>query len=195
MQYNIKDKDAINNAIEKILKGEIIIYPTDTLYGFGVDATNTSAVEKLNEVKNRKQPYSIIVDSINMLKKYCNINSEQENYINNILPGPFTFILNQKNNNLLSELVTIGLDTVGIRIPKSKFIIEIIKKINKPIITTSVNSHGKAPLNSIELIASQYYMFDIYFSKKVYNSKGSTIIDLTFNPYKILRQGDGKVRL
>ena len=52
----------INEAVNLLQKGEIIVYPTDTLYGFGVDATNSDAIMRLNKVKNRKQPYSIIVN-------------------------------------------------------------------------------------------------------------------------------------
>ena len=71
MVYHTKISESIYKASKSLLNGEIIIYPTDTLYGFGVDATNTLAIKKLNELKNRKTPYSIIVNSLDMLKKYA----------------------------------------------------------------------------------------------------------------------------
>ena len=70
MIYNIKHCESIKIAIDELKQGNIIVYPTDTLYGFGVDATNSKAIDQLNRIKGRKQPYSIIVNSIDMLKKY-----------------------------------------------------------------------------------------------------------------------------
>ena len=65
--------DNIKQASELLLRGEVIVYPTDTLYGIGVDATNTEAINKLNKLKKRNSPLSIIVSSIKMLKKYAKI--------------------------------------------------------------------------------------------------------------------------
>ena len=78
MIHDVKILKSINKASELLLSGKIIIYPTDTLYGLGVDATNTLAIRNLNKLKNREQAYSIIVDSIDMLKKYAKINFEIE---------------------------------------------------------------------------------------------------------------------
>ena len=74
-------------------KGKVIIYPTDTIYGFGVDATNSKAINSLNILKNRAQAYSIIVSSFDMLKKYAEINTEIFKKIEGYLPGPYTLIL------------------------------------------------------------------------------------------------------
>ena len=73
MIYSIYDNASIVIAKELILKGKIIIYPTDTIYGFGVDATNCNAIDLLNKVKKRTQVYSIIVNSIEMIKTYANL--------------------------------------------------------------------------------------------------------------------------
>ena len=102
MIYDTKILDIIYKASEALLNGEIIIYPTDTLYGFGVDATNTLAIEKLNRLKKRKTPYSIIVNSLDMLKKYAVLDSVIEEKICSMLPGPITVILNKLNSNLSS---------------------------------------------------------------------------------------------
>ena len=194
MQYSINFKSSINNAVQKLLNGKIIIYPTDTLYGFGVDATNSIAIKVLNKLKKRKQkPYSIIVSSIDMLKDYCDLNNILEKDINNIFPGPFTAVLNKKKNNILSNLLTLDLKTIGIRIPDNKFIIDVVRSFNKPIITTSVNSHNEKPCNTLQSISNKYKGLDIFYSNKCNNSKGSTIIDFTTNPYTIIRKGDGKV--
>ena len=194
MVYHTKISESIYKASKSLLNGEIIIYPTDTLYGFGVDATNTLAIKKLNELKNRKTPYSIIVNSLDMLKKYAILNSEIENKISSMLPGPLTIILNKLNSNL-SSLVTPNLNTVGIRIPNHNFILNVVKEINRPVITTSINIHGEEALNDIDTIISKYNFINIFRDDVIRDSKGSTIIDFSKKPFKILRQGDIKVNL
>ena len=190
MVYRIEKDENIKLATELLLNGNIIIYSTDTLYGFGVDATNSRAIKKLNEIKGRSQPYSIIVSSFSMLKKYAVISNNIENELKSILPGPFTVILNKTNSNL-SQLVNAGLPTLGIRIPDFNPILRIVDKINKPIITTSVNYHGQNSLNNLDLINKTFSNIDIFTNNKEKKSLGSTIIDFSIKPFKVLRNGDG----
>jgi len=190
MIYRIEKDENIGLAAQLIINGNIIIYSTDTLYGFGVDATNSKAIKKLNKIKKRIQPYSIIVSSLNMLKKYVNINNCIETELKKIFPGPFTAILKKSDNNL-SDLVTNNLSTVGIRIPDFNPILKIVDKINKPIITTSVNYHGESSLNKLELIKNSFSDINIFTDQNDKKSIGSTIIDFSSKPFEVLRQGDG----
>jgi len=194
MIYDTKISGNILKASELILNGEIIIYPTDTLYGFGVDATNTIAIKKLNQLKNRETPYSVIVSSLDMLKKYAVLTSEVEEKISPLLPGSITVILNKLKSDL-SLLVTPNLDTLGIRIPNHNFILDVVKKINRPIITTSINIHGEEALNDINDIISKYHHMNIFKDNIIRESKGSTIIDFSKKPFKILREGDQEINL
>ena len=192
MINNINDISSIQNAADLIDQGEIIIYPTDTMYGFGVDATNHQAIQCLNLLKNREQPYSIIVSSFEMLKKYSAPSNDQLKILKNILPGPFTIILNKIESNL-SKLISLNLNTIGIRIPKHQFPLNLTKLLNRPIVTTSVNFHNNIPLLSFKSIKDAFFEINIFKDKNISRStKGSTIIDFTQNPNKILRQGDGK---
>ena len=159
------NKENIKIAVDLLRKGEVIIYPTDTLYGFGVDTTNAKAIEKLNKIKGRSQPYSIIVSSLNMLKQYANINDSNEIELKKIFPGSFTAILKKIDNNL-SQLVTHNLSTVGIRIPNFNPILKVVKKIKKPIITTSVNYHRENSINKLQLIENFFPDIDIFTDYK-----------------------------
>ena len=191
MFNSIYTESSLSIAEGLILKGKIIAYPTDTLYGLGVDATNSEAVKLLNKLKKRKQPYSIIVSSINMLKKYAYFSINDEKKIKNYLPGPYTLILKKKDTDL-SKLITLNLSTVGIRIPKHDFCLNLINKIKKPIVTTSINKHGNKPLNTINDIQNNFPQINLFKDDKINtNSQGSTIIDFIIKPEKILRQGDG----
>ena len=191
MIYEAAEKN-LNVALDLLKLGEIIVYPTDTIYGFGVDATNSQAINKLNTLKKRVSPLSIIVDSEEMIKKFVNTNFIFNKVIKNFLPGPFTILIENKNKVLPKE---VGLDTgkIGFRIPDSDFIIKLVQMINRPIITTSVNVHRSNSLNNVEEISQNFNSINIFSNSLEVNSKGSTIIDCTHSPFKVLRQGDGVI--
>ena len=186
----LSNNKTVNTAVSILKKGGIIIYPTDTLYGFGVDATNSKAIEKLNKLKNRKDPLSIIVSSINKIPQYGVLNQGTQKIVKKILPGPFTILLESINTNL-SPLVNDSSQYTGIRIPNHSFPIEVVKKLGKPIITTSVNKKGSPSLNKINDMQKIFPNIDIFEAEINLSSKGSTIINLADNPYKIIRHGDG----
>ena len=192
MIVNIKNKHCIEIASKLINDGEIIIYPTDTLYGFGVDATNRNAINNLNLLKKREQMYSIILNSIYDIDNFAFINENKLDYINKILPGPYTVILKSKKSSL-SKLVNMNSGTIGIRIPKSNFILDVVKKVNKPIVTTSVNIHGQKSIENVIEMEKVFPKINIFKEDLATNSYGSTIIDLTKNDPKILRKGDGEI--
>ena len=186
----IKEKQ-INSAIKTLDKGNILIYPTDTLYGLGADATNTSAIEKINKLKKRKTPLSIMVSSLNEIEKYAIINSDTKKELKKIFPGPFTALLQSKKTKL-SYLVQNQSDKIGIRIPNHPFCLDLLNEYKKPIITTSVNTHGEKPLNNIDEIEKKFSKINIYYQNNNLDSKGSTIVDFTKNPPLLIRRGDGK---
>ena len=190
MIYKTDNKNNVKLAAEKILNGEIIIYPTDTLYGLGVDATNCKAIDSLNKLKKRTQKYSIIISSIDDINKYAYLSDKIKQKIKKIFPGPYTVILNKKKSDL-SSLVDLNSKTVGIRIPNNDFILEVAKKCGKPIVTTSVNYHGQKSIHDIKEIESFFNDIDIFKKGKSTNSLGSTIIDMTKDEVKIIRYGDG----
>jgi len=183
-----------NNTVERAVKnlenGDIIIYPTDTLYGFGVDATNTKAIEKLNKLKNRQSPLSIIVSSIQDIEKYGLFKNQYKKMIKKIFPGPFTILIDSLKSDL-SPLVNPNSKYIGIRIPNYQFPIQIVELLEKPIITTSVNKNGEPSLNNIIDMKKVFPDIDIFEDKINLSSKGSTIINLAEDPYKIIRHGDG----
>ena len=184
------DNTSIDKAVSIIKNGGIIIYPTDTLYSFGVDATNSKAIKSLNLLKNRHNPLSIILSSSNQIKNYGKLNNESKKLVNKIFPGPFTILIDSIDSNL-SPLVNQASDYIGIRIPKHLFPIKIAETLGKPIITTSVNEKNQIPLSNLSKMEKTFSNIDIFKDKINVDSKGSTIINLAVNPYKIIRYGDG----
>ena len=179
--------DLAHNAIEK---GEVIVYPTDTLYGFGVDATNTDAIQRLNRLKGRVQPLSIVLESIEQMHEYAEIHSSIQTEMNQLFPGQYTALLPAKKNNL-SLLVQNGSPKIGIRIPEHFFPIKLIQLLKKPIITTSINRHGTEPLNDVTQVEIDFPNVDIFEDSNHSKSKGSTIIDYSMSPPEVIRNGDG----
>ena len=190
MIYPAKD-DYLKLALTALQNGEVIVYPTDTLYGFGVDATNTDAIKKLNALKGRSQPLSIVLSSIDKISEYAVFDETISHQFSSIFPGPFTALLQSKESNL-SPYVQNGSAKIGIRIPRHYFPILLVEELNKPIITTSNNRHGNEPLNDVTQVEIDFPNVDIFEDTVLHNSKGSTIIDFTESPEVIVRQGDGK---
>ena len=181
----------IEIAINSLKSGDIIVYPTDTLYGFGVDATNSNAIQKLNKLKGRSQPLSIIIDNISKVSNYAIVLPEIINELKKILPGEYTVLLPAKDS-IISPYVCNSSPLIGIRIPSHFFPIQLVKKFGKPIITTSINRHGNEPLNEVDQIGQDFPNINIFEDSKIQQSMGSTIIDMSQKPFKLIRQGDGK---
>lgn len=140
----------LKNLIKNIREGKIFIYPTDTIYGIGCDATNIASVNKIKTIKSRDKdkPLSIIAPSIKWIKEHCVVDIN----INKYIPGSYTIILKKKNSDFLSWVSSS--DTLGIRIPDSDFTKQI-RKSNIPFITTSVNLSGEPFAKSINEIKQE----------------------------------------
>ena len=160
MIYPATDK-YLNLAIESLREGNIIVYPTDTLYGFGVDATNSDAIRKLNNIKGRVRPLSIIVDSPEKISTLAYLEDHAKIMVDKLLPGPYTLLFKSIPSSL-STLIYAGSPLIGIRVPNHFFPIEIVKKLNVPIVTTSVNRHDKEPLNDVTQVEIDFPSVDIF---------------------------------
>jgi L-threonylcarbamoyladenylate synthase len=180
----------IDLAKAALENGDVIVYPTDTLYGFGVDATNTEAIQRLNRLKGRSQPLSIVLESIDHMHDFAEIEGSVEKEVQTLFPGNYTVLLPAKNSDL-SPFVQNGSPKIGIRIPDHFFPVNLVKLFGKPIITTSINRHGNDPLNDVTQVEIDFPNVDIFEDSKHTPSIGSTIIDYTTSPPSIVREGDG----
>ena len=180
----------INLANDALENGEVIVYPTDTLYGFGVDATNTEAIHKLNHLKGRIQPLSIVLESVEHLHDFAEFDDEIESQMNELFPGRYTALLPAKECDL-SPFVQNGSPKIGVRIPDHFFPVKLVKLLGKPIITTSINRHGNDPLNDVTQVEIDFPNVDIFEDSSHTPSKGSTIVDFSTSPPKVIRDGDG----
>ena len=178
-RVNSNSKKSILNAAEVILNGGIIVYPTDTLYGFGVDANNISAINKLNKLKGREGPISVVMQDINTIISCAKIDDVEAEIIRKNLIGYTTIILPVKSGTVYKSIMGEG-ETLGIRLPDHSFATNLCKLIDGPITTTSVNRSGEIPLNDPNEIFKVFNgEFDLLIDDgKINHTKGSTIYKL-----------------
>ena len=155
-----------------------------------MDATNTDAIHRLNRLKGRIQPLSIVLESVEHIHDFAEFKGEIEIEINNLLPGAYTVLLPAESNEL-SPYVQNGSSNIGVRIPDHFFPVKLVKMLGKPIITTSINRHGNDPLNDVTQVEIDFPNVDIFEDSSHTPSKGSTIVDFSTSPPKVIRDGDG----
>jgi len=126
--------------VEDIEHGAVFIYPTDTIYGLGCDATNGVSVQRIKDLKYRDsdKPMSVIAPSVDWVKENCEVDDK---VIEKYLPGPYTLFLKKKDVNFMKDVSSN--DTLGIRIPDCEFT-KLVEKAGVPFITTSVNFAGES---------------------------------------------------
>ena len=160
--------------LDRVRNGDIFIYPTDTIYGLGCNALLLDSVKRLREIKERDtNPLSIIASSKEWISENCILKDSLDK-----LPGPYTLILELKRDCVVKE-VNPDLTTLGVRIPKH-WISDFVKKLELPIVTTSVNKAGEKPMTSIEDLDKDIKgSVDFIVYEGVKDNKPSTIIDTT----------------
>lgn len=170
----------------KILQ-DVFIYPTDTVYGIGCDATNGVLVEKIRELKQRENmPFSVIAPSKEWIEQVCEVDELAQEWLDK-LPGPYTLILRIKDHIKLPRKVTCGAETLGVRIP-DHWISACVAELKKPIITTSANVHGENYMRTSDDVPDSWrHKIPFMIEEGELHNKPSTIIDLSGKEPKISR--------
>ncbi|MCX6726715.1 MAG: L-threonylcarbamoyladenylate synthase [Candidatus Shapirobacteria bacterium] len=186
----------IKQAAETIKNGGLVIFPTDTVYILAVDPTNQKAVDKLIAFKDRwpGKAISVAVDGVKMADKYVRLNERIVDLMANLLPGPFTLVIDGKHK--MAKGVEAENGTLGIRIPDNQTVMELVETVGGPVTATSANLSGRTPHYSVEslmktLSQKKKNMIDLVVDAGILpKNKPSTVIDLTMPEIKILRRGD-----
>ena len=191
MKKKIKNKNIeIETAITFLKKGKLILYPTDTVWGIGCDATSSKAIENLYNLKKRDEGKAMIclVNDYQMLKSYIpKISISQLSYLNSKIPTTVIF----ENSKGVSEKALGENKSIAMRIPKHNFCNKLITKFGKPIISTSANiSNKQSPLNfrqiENEILDGVDYVVNL--EKETITKKTSRIIKIdSFGEISIIR--------
>lgn len=189
------EKNVASALAEKILRdGGVVAVPTDTVYGLVALADNTKAIEHIFQMKNRalEKALPIFVENVSMARWYAYISDTKAEFLNRVWPGALTVVFHHKEK--LPPRLTGEGDTIGMRMPDSPFILDILSRIHIPLAQTSANISGMPPAKSAEEVAAyfeeQKYKPDLVIDggEKI-TGGSSTIIDFTANEPRLLRAG------
>lgn len=184
----------IQKAMTVIQRNGSLVYPTDTVYGLGVNALRVHCLERLFKIKKRPEtkPVPVIVRDIEMAKKLAFIDKKIEKVLKAVWPGPVTVIL--KKREVVPDILTAGQRTIGLRIADCRLTQTLMANLAEPITATSANFSGSPPLSSsaeiIKIFAKSYPRPDLILEAgQLPASLPSTVLDLTGQQPKILRVG------
>lgn len=198
--YNDKPNEAAIKKVVDVLKsGGLIIYPTDTVYGLGCDINNSKALEKIAKIKGiklDKANFSFVCSDLSNISNYVKqIDTPTFKLLKRALPGSYTFIL-PGGANLPKEFKK--KTTVGIRVPDNAIVIEIVKMLGNPIVSSSIHDDDAVLEYSTdpELIYEKWqHLVDLVIDGGYGGNLASTIIDLSgFEPI-VLREGKGSLAI
>ena len=180
----------INKIVEEIKKGNLVITPTDTVYGILADALNKEAIDKVFIAKKRESKPLLIIMTKDMLDTYIeDISPLEQELINRYLPGKLTILL--KKNKLIDDSVTCGSPLVGVRIPNHSDLLEIIQRVGHPLISTSANISNQETITSVEKIDPDLLKYISYIEDGgIIKESSSTIIQVKDHRIQILREGE-----
>ena len=183
---------AIDNAVSALADGGVVAIPTDTLYGIAAAALDESAVQRVFDVKERGQsiPLPLFVSGIDDFHEFGRrVPDVAIELAAAFWPGKLTIVVDRSSR--VPDIVTGGLDTVGLRVPDHPVPREIVARLAAPITATSANISGQPPLTSADHVLR--HLGDrldlVVDGGQIRPSKPSTVIDVTRTPCRILRQG------
>lgn len=187
---------AIQQAVDILKKGGVIIYPTDTVYGIGCDITNQKAIERVCQIRGLrpdKSNLSFICYDLTDISNYTkSFDTTVFRVLKKALPGPFTFIFNASGQ--VPKLLSSKKKTVGIRVPDNNIVREIVKELGNPIVTSSIHDDDEIIEYSTdpELIYEKYQeLVDLVIDGGYGGNVASTVVDLTSGDFEVLREGKG----
>lgn len=191
MKTKIVKKDNIEVLVKALNNGEIIAFPTETVYGLGVVYDSYEAVEKLKKAKQRPEnkPFTLMVSSKEMIYQFAEINQQAQIILDAFMPGALTLIFNKLKH--VEPYITNGFSTIGIRFPNDPFVIELISAVGKPLLVPSANISGRFPaLTHQEVLEQLEGVISYVVEGKCTSEVASTIIDVTKDKIQLLRQGE-----
>lgn len=193
------DKRLIQQVVDELRKGEIIIFPTDTVYAVGCDVKNKKALAELAKwkgVKINKANFSVICNDLSQVSGYVKqLDRTIFRLMKNHLPGPFTFILDATNE--VSKLFDASKKEIGIRIPDNKIVAAIVDQLGNPLAVTSLHDNEDEITDYFVDPAAIYERYDddvaVIIDGGFGHLEASTIVDCTGGAPEIVRQGIGAI--
>lgn len=193
-----QNPDNLEKAIKALKNGDLIVFPTDTIYAIGCDSTNAGALQKLAKIKGvklEKANFSLLCANLSHLSKYTRpINNNIFKLMKRVLPGPFTFIL--PAGKAIPNMFLRKKKTVGIRVPDNTIVNRLIEELGNPLVSTSVHDDDEIIeyTTDPELIHEKYsHQVAVVIDGGYGQNVASTVIDCMGDEPEIVRQGAGEI--
>lgn len=183
----------IRRAVDALEAGEVIAYPTDTVYGLGCDLMNKRAVDRLYQIKgmDRLHPLAFICPDLAEIAKYAIVDNQVYRVLRRFLPGPYCFILEATRE--VPRLVQTKRKTIGIRVPKHDVTQAVVAGLGRPLISTTAQRAGAEPHVDAREIDDDFKGLGLVLDAGAGGVIPTTVVDLTQSPPVIVREGAGPV--
>lgn len=183
----------IQQVCDRLKKGGVIAYPTDTTYGLGCDIFSRQGVRTIYQIKQRdaRKPFSFICADLSDAARYAHVSNVAFKIMKRHLPGPYTFVL--EATRVVPDSLVTRQKTVGIRIPDDQIALAIVRELGHPLVTTSANLSGEEPLHDPHEIEQQMgRQLDLVVDGGIRLGDPSTVISLIDDRIEVLREGSGE---
>ena len=184
-----------SEIVNKIVNGKIGVVPTDTLYGFSCSALNNASVERIYDIKQREKnkPFIVLISSIDSIKDFgINLTDQQYRFLQKNWPNCLTIVLDCPNEKF--EYLHRGNNSIGFRMPKNQWLLDIIKSTG-PITSTTINISGEPPITNVIEAQNKFgNLIDFIVDHGELIGNASTVIKLLPDAtFTVLREGDAKI--
>ncbi len=182
-------KDKKEEVCQAISNGEVVAFPTETVFGVGVKFGNKEALDKLMEAKDRdySKAVTLMVPSKEDIEKYAYVTDQARKLIDRYMPGMMTLIFKRKEE--VDSYMTNGKETIGIRIPNDEYVLSLLESVG-PMLVTSANLSGRPnTTTTLEVLRQLDGRISIVVDGKTTDNVASTVVDVSQEDIKILREG------
>jgi tRNA threonylcarbamoyl adenosine modification protein (Sua5/YciO/YrdC/YwlC family) len=183
----------IRRAVDALLAGEVIGYPTDTVYGLGCDIQSKKAIDRLYQIKgmDRSHPLAFICPDLSEIARYAVVDNQIYRVLRHFLPGPYCFILEATRE--VPRILQTKRKTIGIRVPKHEVTCAVVRELGRPIISTTAQRAGAEPHVDPAEIDEDFKGLGLVIDSGAGGLVPTTVVDLTVSPPVVIREGAGPV--
>ena len=182
----------VRQAVDALESGQVIGYPTDTVYGLGCDITSKKAVDRLYQIKgmDKSHPLAIICPDLSEIARYAVVDNQTYRVLKHLLPGPYCFILEATRE--VPRLLQTKRKTIGIRVPNHAVTCALVKELGRPIISTTAQKQGdENPYVDPDEIDDDFKGLGLVIDSGAGGLVPTTVVDLTVSPPVVVREGAG----
>ena len=184
----------IRQVCDRLDRGGVIAYPTDTTYGLGCDIFSRQGIRTIYQIKHRdaRKPFSFICADLAEVARYAHVSNFAFKIMKRHLPGPYTFVL--EASRVVPDSLVTRQKTVGIRIPDDPIALAIVRELGHPLVTTSANLSGEEPLHDpVEINQRLGKQLELVVDGGIRLGNPSTVISLIADRIDVLREGSGDI--